>query len=124
MDQKWTWNYGSQLQTNPDCFLDPCQIPFWLHPVLYACSGKEMLCQKQDLCYLKVTAVQYNDKTFHNYIPREAVYLTLKRGSLIESNGGSSCNIIRTGREQYKEHSSYSTDHLALRILGPYCFLF
>lgn len=44
-----------------------------------------MLSKKQDLCYLKVTAVQYNDKMFHNYVPREAMYLTFKKGSLIES---------------------------------------
>ena len=87
--------------------------------VLFACSSKEMLSKKQDLCYLKVTAVQYNDKTFHNYVPREAAYLTFKKGSLIESNRGSRCYIICTGIEQYKEHSSHFTDHLALKILGP-----
>lgn len=67
--------------------------------VLYACSGKEMLYKEQDLCYLKVTAVQYNDKMFHNHIPREVVYLTSEKGSLTESNRGRSCNIIRTGAE-------------------------
>lgn len=44
-----------------------------------------MLSKKQDLCYLKVTAVQYNDKMFHNYVPREGDGLTFKKGSLIES---------------------------------------
>lgn len=44
-----------------------------------------MLGKKQDLCYLKVTAVQYNDKMFHNYVPREAVYLSFKKGSLSQT---------------------------------------
>lgn len=91
--------------------------------VLFACSSKEMLSKKQDLCYLKVTAVQYNDKMFHNYVPREAVYLTFKKGSLIQSNRGSRCYIICIGIGQYKEHSTHFTDHLALKILCPYLLI-
>lgn len=82
-----------------------------------------MLSKKQDLCYLKVTAAQYNDKMFHNYVPREVVYLTFKKGSLLESNRGSCCYIICIGIGQHKEHSSHFTDHLALKILGPYLLI-
>lgn len=91
--------------------------------VLFACSSKEMLSKKQDLCYLKVTAAQYNDKMFHNYVPREVVYLTFKKGSLLDSNRGSCCYIICIGIGQHKEHSSHFTDHLALKILGPYLLI-
>lgn len=33
LDQKWTWNDGSRLETNPDCLLDPRQTHCSLHPL-------------------------------------------------------------------------------------------
>lgn len=42
-----------------------------------------MLCKEQDSCYLKVAAIQCNNKMFNNYIPRKAVYLTHRRDPLL-----------------------------------------
>lgn len=46
--------------------------------VLYACHGNRPFYKEQDLCYLAVTAIQFNNKMFHDCIPREYVYLTFK----------------------------------------------
>lgn len=59
---------------------------------------------------------------FHNYMPREAVYLTFKKDR-IESNIGSSCNIMCIEIGQYKNIPAISLIILSPKILDPYYFL-